>query len=63
MEANNPGMIDKIHNTVLSDRRIKMQEVVQATAILHGIVFSILHKKLDVRKICRVRSWYQSKVW
>ena len=36
---------------VLSDRRIKTREIVQATGISRGTVFSILHEKLDVIKI------------
>ena len=44
-------MIDKIHNMVLSDRRIQVRKVVKATDISQGTVFSILHEKLGVKKI------------
>ena len=46
-----PEMIDKIHNMVLWDRRIKVREIVEAIGISRGTVVSILHKKLDVKKI------------
>ena len=36
---------------VLSDWRIKMREIVEATGISRGTVFSILQEKLDVKKI------------
>ncbi|GBO34620.1 hypothetical protein AVEN_136311-1 [Araneus ventricosus] len=44
-------MIYRIHDMVLSDRRIKVREIVETTGISQGTVFSILHKKLDVNKI------------
>ena len=36
-------MIDKIHDMVLSDRRIKVREIVESTGISQGTMFSILH--------------------
>ena len=51
IEVTTPEMIDKIHHMVLSDLRIKVREIVEATGILQGTVFSILHEKLGVRKI------------
>ena len=51
MKVTTPEMIDKIHDMVLSDRRIKVREIVEATGISQGRVFSILHKKLGVKKI------------
>ena len=46
-----PEMIDKIHDMVLSDRRIKVREIVEAIGTSQGTLFSILHKKLDAKKI------------
>ena len=46
VEVTTPEMIDKIHDIVLSDRRIKVREIVDATGISQGTVFSILHEKL-----------------
>ncbi|EFN88747.1 Putative uncharacterized protein FLJ37770, partial [Harpegnathos saltator] len=51
VEVTTPEMIDKIHDMVLSDRRIKVREIVEATSISQGTVFSILHEKLGVKKI------------
>ena len=39
-----PGMIHKIHEMVLSNRRIKVHEKVEATGTSQGTVFSILHE-------------------
>ena len=50
-EVTTPEMIDKIHDMVLSDRRIKVRKIVKATGISQGIVFLILHEKLGVKKI------------
>ena len=44
-------MIDKIHDMVLSDRRIKVREIVEATGISQGTVFLLSHEKLGVKKI------------
>ena len=51
MEVTTPEMIDKIYGMVFSDRRIKVREIVKATGITESTVFSILHEKLDVKKI------------
>ena len=51
MEVITPEMIDKIYDMVLSDRRIKVREIIEATGISQGTVFSILHRKLGVKKI------------
>ena len=50
MEVTTTEMIDKIHDMVLSDRRIKVREIIKATGISQGTVFSILHEKLGVEK-------------
>ena len=51
MEVTTPGMIDKIHDMVLSDRRIKVFEIVEAISISQGTEFLIVHEKLGVKKI------------
>ena len=51
IEVTTPEIIDKIHDMVLSDRRIKVREIVEATGISQGTVFSISITKLDVKKI------------
>ena len=44
IEAAMPEIIDKVHDIVLIDRRVKMRELVEATGISHGTVISILHE-------------------
>ena len=51
VEVTTLEMIDRIHDMVLSDRRIKVREIVEATGISQSTVFLILHEKIGVRKI------------
>ena len=46
-----PEITDKIHDMILSDRQIKVCKIVEVTGISQSTVFSILHEKLDVKKI------------
>ncbi|KAG5331214.1 SETMR methyltransferase, partial [Acromyrmex charruanus] len=46
IEAATPEIIDKVHNIVLTDRRVKVPELVEATDISHDTVISILHEQL-----------------
>ena len=57
VEVATPEMIDKIHDMVLDDRRIKVREIVEATGISQSTVFLILHEKLRVKKISARRLW------
>ncbi|GBN40167.1 hypothetical protein AVEN_135524-1 [Araneus ventricosus] len=50
VEVTSSKMFNKIHDVVLSDRRIKVRDIVEATGISQGTVFSILHEKLGVKK-------------
>ena len=45
LEVTTPEIIDRIHDIVLGDRRIKLLEIVEATGISQGVVFPILHEK------------------
>ena len=47
VKVTTPEMIAKIYDMVLSDRRIKVREIVKATGISQGTVFSILHITAD----------------
>ncbi|KAG5328298.1 SETMR methyltransferase, partial [Acromyrmex charruanus] len=47
IEAATPEVIDKVHDIVLTDRRVKVRELVEATGISHGTVISILQEQLD----------------
>ena len=60
VEVTTPEMIDKIHDMVLSDRRIKVCEKVEATGISQGTVFSTLHEKLGVKKILTRWIYFQT---
>ncbi|KAG5343860.1 GVQW3 protein, partial [Acromyrmex heyeri] len=51
IEAATPEIIDKVHDIVLTDRRVKVRELVEATGISHGTVISILHEQLDMKKL------------
>ncbi|KAG5309238.1 SETMR methyltransferase, partial [Acromyrmex insinuator] len=45
------NLIDKVHDIVLPDRRVKVRELVEAAGISHGTVISILHEQLGMKKL------------
>jgi len=49
IEAATPEIIDKVHDIVLTDRRMKVR--VEATSISHGTVISIFHEQLGMKKL------------
>ncbi|XP_071446103.1 uncharacterized protein [Hetaerina americana] len=51
VEVSSSEMIDKIHDMVLSDQHITVREIVEATGISQGTVFSVLREKLGLEKI------------
>ena len=51
VEVTTPEIINKIHDMVLKDRRLKVRELAAATGISIGTVVSILHEKLGMRKL------------
>ena len=51
VEVTPPEMIDRIHDMVLCERRIKVREIVEFAGISQGAVFLILHEKLAVKRI------------
>ena len=51
IEAAMPEIIDKVHDIVLTDRRVKVRELVEATGISHGTVILILHEQLSMKKL------------
>jgi len=51
IEAATPEIIDKVHDIVLTNRRVKVRELVEATSISHGTVISILHEQLGMKKL------------
>lgn len=46
-----PENIEKVHDMVLDDPRVKVREIAEAVGISTGSVISILHEKLDMRKL------------
>ncbi|XP_058809464.1 protein GVQW3-like isoform X3 [Phymastichus coffea] len=51
VDVSTPEMINKIHNMMLNDRRIKLREIVETTGVSKGTVISIFHEKMDMRKM------------
>ncbi|CAK1604048.1 unnamed protein product [Parnassius mnemosyne] len=51
IEVSSPKTIKKIHDMVLADRRLKVQEIVEAVGISRGSVVSILNNHLGMRKL------------
>ena len=51
IEAATPEIIYKIHDIVLTDRRVKVRELVEATGISHDTVISILYEQLGMKKL------------
>ncbi|QQP52895.1 Putative mariner transposase [Caligus rogercresseyi] len=51
VEVATPETIQKIHDMVLADRRLKVREIVEAIGISHGSVVSILKDHLAMKKL------------
>jgi hypothetical protein len=51
VEATTPEIIDKIHDMVMDDRRVKVREIASAVGILSERVHNILHQHLNMRKL------------
>jgi len=49
IEAATPEIVDKIHNIVLTDRRVNVRELVEATGISHGTI-SIFARTIGYEK-------------
>ncbi|KAK5646393.1 hypothetical protein RI129_004857 [Pyrocoelia pectoralis] len=47
-----PEIIDKVHDLILTDRRLKVRELVEATSISTERVHFILHYELHIKKLC-----------
>ncbi|UYV67602.1 hypothetical protein LAZ67_5001347 [Cordylochernes scorpioides] len=46
-------IIEKVHNIVVNDRRVKVCEIAEAEGISEERVRNILHEELGIRKLCR----------
>lgn len=52
VEVTTPEMIEKIHQIVLEDRRLKVHEIAEICGISTERVRNILHNHLDMNKLC-----------
>ncbi|GBP18735.1 Putative uncharacterized protein FLJ37770 [Eumeta japonica] len=50
-EVITPEIVDKIHERILDDRRMKVRELAHAVGISNERVHHILHEYLDMRKL------------
>jgi hypothetical protein len=51
VEATTLEIVDKIHDMVMDDRRVKVQEIASAVGISSERVHNILHQHLNMRKL------------
>jgi hypothetical protein len=51
VEATTPEIVDKIHDMVMDDRRVKVLEIASAVGISSERVHNILHQHLNMRKL------------
>ena len=51
LDATDKEMCKKVRDLVYSDRRIQVEEIAQALGISYGSVSTILHDRLDMRKL------------
>ena len=58
LDATDEEMCKKVRDLVYSDRRIQVEEIVQALGISHGSVSTILHDSLGMRKL--IARWVPS---
>ncbi|KYM94005.1 hypothetical protein ALC62_15376, partial [Cyphomyrmex costatus] len=61
IEAATPEIIDKVHDIVLTDRRVKVRELVEATGISHGTVISILQELRNKNESMRWKKYIDSE--
>jgi histone-lysine N-methyltransferase SETMAR len=50
--ATTPEIIEQVHDIVLDDRRMKVREIAETTSISKECVGYILHKELNMKKLC-----------
>jgi len=43
--------VDKVHDIVLADRRLKLKEIAEAADISYGATWNILHEELGMKKL------------
>jgi transposase len=50
--ATTPEIIEQVHDMILDDRRMEVREIAETIGILKERVRYILHKELDMKKLC-----------
>ena len=50
LDANDEVLCKKVRDLVYADRRIQVEEILQALGISHGSVLTILHNRLGMHK-------------
>jgi hypothetical protein len=50
--ATTPEIIEKVHDMVLDDRRMKVREISETIGISKERVRYILHEELNMKKLC-----------
>lgn len=51
MEVTTPEMINKVHDMIMADRRIKLREIAEALNISCERVWNIVHQHLEMKKL------------
>jgi histone-lysine N-methyltransferase SETMAR len=51
VEETTPEIVDKIHDMVMDDRKVKVREIASAVGIFSEWVHNILHQHLNMRKL------------
>ena len=51
-EITTPNIINKIHDMVLDDKKLKVREIAETTSISTERVHNILHEHLHMKKLC-----------
>ena len=51
LDATDEETFKKVRDLVYSEKRIQVEEIAQAFGISHGSVSTILHDRLDMRKL------------
>ena len=52
--ATTPEIIEQLHDMVLDDQRMEVREIAESTGISEERVGYILHKKLNIKKLCAI---------
>ena len=51
VEVVTSGIIEKAHDIILNNQRVKLREIFEVIGISHGMAITILHGKLSMKKL------------